>query len=167
MTLSPVELRHASLPRAFVFGYRRSAVDSLVAEVADSFEEVWRGRAELADKVESLEAEIARHRELESILRTTLVSAERSAHELKDQAKREAELIVDEAHAEARAITREAAAQRAGLEAEARRVAALLRSALETVDSVVAERSAEQLEDGAGSRPRSLAPEGAPEVEAA
>ena len=166
MSLTPVELRHVSLPRAVLSGYRRSAVDDLLGEVAESFEEVWRGRAELADKVESLEAELARHRELESILRTTLVSAERSAHELKDQAKREAELVVQEAHAEARSITREAAGERARLEAESRRVAALLRSALEAVDSVVAEPS-EQADGMPDNRARSLARDGAASVEAA
>ena len=36
--------------------------------------------------------ELDRYRELEALLRTTLVSAERAAHELKEQAEREAEL---------------------------------------------------------------------------
>ncbi len=135
MAHTPVELRHVSLPRRRLLGgYRIGAVDRLLLEVADSFEDVWRDRADLLDKVEHLEDELGRHRELESILRTTLVSAERSAHEVRDQAKREAQLIVDEAHAEARAITREAAAERERLAGEARRVQSLMRSALETLD---------------------------------
>ncbi len=133
MALSPVELRHVSLPRGLL-GYRRSATDRVLAEVVDSFEAVWRERADLADKVEHLEGELARHRELETLLRTTLISAERAAHELKDQAKRDAKLIVDEAHAEARSITRDATAERERMLAESRRVQALLRSALETLE---------------------------------
>ena len=43
------------------------------------FEDVWRERADLADKVEHLEADLVRFRELEAPLRTTLVSAERAA----------------------------------------------------------------------------------------
>jgi cell division initiation protein len=134
MSLTPVEIRHIPLPRRLLGGYRRTAVDDVLTDVADSFEDVWRERADLLDQVEHLEAELTRHRELEAILRTTLVSAERTAHELKDQATREARVIVDEAHAEARSITREAAAERERLLVESRRVCALLRAALATVD---------------------------------
>jgi cell division initiation protein len=133
MTITPVELHHIRLKRG-LFGYRRGPVDELIIEIADSFEEVWRQRADFADKIEHLEGELSRHRDLESLLRTTLVSAEKSAHELKDQAKREAELVVGEAHAEARAVTRAAATERERLLAEARKVRALLEAALDAVD---------------------------------
>jgi len=133
MTITPVELHHISLKRG-AFGYRRNAVDRLIEEIADSFEEVWRQRADFADRIEHLEGELARHRDLETLLRTTLVSAEQSAHELKDQARREAGLVVQEAHADARAVTRAAAAERERLLAEARKVRALLEAALDAVE---------------------------------
>ena len=104
MGLTPVEIHHVPLRRG-VWGYRRDAVDRLLEEVADSYEEVWRGRAELTDEVESLEADLERHRELESLLRRTLVSAESAAQEQREAARRESERIVQEAHAEARRIT--------------------------------------------------------------
>jgi cell division initiation protein len=132
MTITPVELHHIRLKRGLL-GYRRGPVDELIAEIADSFEEVWRQRADYADRIEQLESELSRHRDLESLLRTTLVSAEKSAHELKDQAKREAELVVGEAHAEAREVTRAAAAERERLLADARKVRALLEAALDAV----------------------------------
>src|SRR5215213_9860390 len=135
MTITPVELHHVDLPRSWR-GYRCKAVDQLLEDVARSFEEVWRERAEFADRIEQLQSELARHRDLETLLRTTLVSAERSAHELKDQAKREAELVIGEAHAEARAVTREATAERERLLAEARKVRALLEAALVAVEDV-------------------------------
>ena len=112
MTITPVELHHIRLKRGLL-GYRRGPVDELILEIADSFEEVWRQRADYADRIEQLEGELSRHRDLESLLRTTLVSAEKSAHELKDQAKREAELVVGEAHAEARDVTRQPRARSA------------------------------------------------------
>ena len=138
MTITPVELHHIRLKRGLL-GYRRGPVDELIVEIADSFEEVWRQRADFADRIEQLEGELSRHRDLESLLRTTLVSAERSAHELKDQAKREAELVVSEAHAEARSVTRAAAAERERLLAEARKVRALLEAALDAVDDAQAD----------------------------
>jgi cell division initiation protein len=132
MSLTPVELRHISLGRA-LFGYSRTAVDKLLDDVVESFENVWRERADLADKIEHLEEDLVRHRELETLLRKTLVSAERAAQELKEQAKREADLTLAEAHAEARRITRDATASLEHLRGEARRVRTLLAAALATV----------------------------------
>jgi cell division initiation protein len=133
MALTPVEIKHIRLRRA-LFGYRRPLVDQILDDVAGSFEDVWRDRADLADKVEQLEQELVRFRELEALLRTTLVSAERASHELKDQARREAELILEEAHAEARAVTRRAQAEREHLASEARRIRSLLHSALDVLE---------------------------------
>jgi cell division initiation protein len=134
MALTPVEIRHIRLGRGLL-GYRRAPADRVLEEIASSFEEVWRERADLADKVEQLESDLERFRELEALLRTTLVSAERTAAELKTQAMREAELIVDEARAEARSIVRQAAADNERLEADSARVRALLRAALATIDA--------------------------------
>jgi cell division initiation protein len=133
MTITPVELHHQDLKRG-LFGYQRGPVDQLLEEIAQSFEETWRERAEFADRIEQLHAEVERHRELEAILRTTLVSAERSAHEQKAQAKKEADLVVEEAHAEARTISRAAMAERERLLAEARKIRALLEAALDAVE---------------------------------
>ena len=133
MSYTPVEIRHVKLRRGLL-GYRRGPVDRLLEEISDSFEHVWRERADHADRVELLEGELTRYRELEALLRTTLVSAERSAHELRDQAKREAESIVGEAHAAARTISREARAERERLMLESRRLRVLLHAALDALD---------------------------------
>jgi cell division initiation protein len=134
MALTPVEIRHIRLGRGLL-GYSRSTTDRTLEDIVTSFEEVWRDRADLADKVEQLESDLERFRELEALLRTTLVSAERTAAELKTQAMREAELIVDEARAEARSIVRQAAADNERLEADSARIRALLRAALATIDA--------------------------------
>jgi cell division initiation protein len=133
MGLTPVEIRHITVGRA-LFGYSRGAVDKLLDDVVASFEHVWRERADLVEKIEQLENDLVRHRELETLLRKTLVSAERAAQELKEQAKREAELVVAEAHSEARRITRTASSDLAHLLGEGRRVRSLLASALAVVD---------------------------------
>jgi cell division initiation protein len=134
MTLTPVEIRHVKPTRTFVRGYKRRAVDELLNEIVLSFEDVWRERADLADKIDQLEADLVRYRELEALLRTTLVSAEKAAVTLKEQARKEAELIVEEARAEARAITRHARTDHDRLLAEVRRMRSLLRGALAVVE---------------------------------
>ncbi len=132
MALTPVEIRHMKPPRGLL-GYKTAPADRLLEEVALSFEDVWRERADLADRVEQLEADLVRYRELESLLRTTLVSAERASSEMKEQARREAETILAEAHGEARAVQRRALAENERLLAESRKLRVQLRSALEAI----------------------------------
>ena len=133
MGLTPAEIRHIPIGRA-PWGYRRGTVERLLDEIADSFEDVWRERADLADRVEHLEAELQRHLELETLLRKTLVSAEAAAEEQREGARRDAERVVAEAHDEARRIVFTATAERERLAADARRLRELLKTALATVE---------------------------------
>ena len=142
MAYTPVELRHVRFKRGLL-GYTCTPVDRTIEEVVDSFETVWRERADFADRIEQLEADLKRHRELESLLRSTLTTAEQSAHELRDQARREAALVLEEAHAEARRITRGAIAERERLATETHRIKALLGAALDAVDDADGEVQAE------------------------
>jgi cell division initiation protein len=133
MPYTPVELRHIQLGRGLL-GYKRGAVEQVLDEVADSFEDVWRDRGELADRVEDLDKTIEELRRREDLLANALVSAEQAAAKIREHAKREAELIVAEAHQEARAVTRGAQSEHARLATEARRLEALLRAALGMVE---------------------------------
>jgi cell division initiation protein len=132
MALTPVEIRHIKLSRS-MFGYNRGVIDELLEDIVESFEQVWRERADLADKIERVEEDLVRYRELETLLRTTLVSAERASQELKEQARRETKVMLDEAHAEARRIWRDAAADLERMTSEARRIRSLLGAALATL----------------------------------
>jgi cell division initiation protein len=150
MSYSPVEIRHVRFRRSAV-GYRRASVDHALAEIADSYESVWQERMDLADRVDELEREVARHREVEELLRSTLMTAERASQDVRDDAKRQAGAIVDEAHREARTITDEARREREALLVAARRVRTLLSAALDAVDDAEpAESTPPSEEDGKG-----------------
>jgi cell division initiation protein len=142
MRYTPVELRHVRMGRA-LFGYRRDETERMLEDVADSFEEVWCERGELADKLEHIETELAEFKQREVLLANTLLAAEKAATEAKDLARREAELIISEAHQEARSITRTALTERERLFAEARRIETLLRAALGMVEETSAEVEAD------------------------
>ena len=135
MTYSPVELRHMSLKRRLL-GYDRAAVDAMLDDVADSYEQVWRERVDLGDRIERLEAELARHKELEHLLRATLLSAEQAANAVKEKGRTEADGIIEGARHEAREITRRARADRESLLLDARRIRLLLHAALDAMDEV-------------------------------
>jgi cell division initiation protein len=150
VTLAPVEIRHVQLPRR-ALGYRRGAVDQLLDEIQESFEDVWRDRADLRDEVERLEGELARYKELDVLLRNSLVSAERAADELRSQAGKEADVILDEARVRAREMTANAEAERERVRGEVRRLRSLetelradykafLLGALDRLDAETAER---------------------------
>jgi cell division initiation protein len=118
-------------------------VDHAIDEIATSFEEVWRERAELCERVHALEGEVARHVELETLLRSTLVSAERAAQDMREQARRESDLIVQEASAEGRRLLRDAIAEKERLLAETRRIRTSLQAALAYVGDEASEGESE------------------------
>jgi cell division initiation protein len=124
MTLTPVEIRHVTLGRRLL-GYDRGATEDLLERIIESYESVWRERADLGEELERMEGEIARFRELEVLLRNTLVSAERSADDIRVQARREADLVLEEARAKARETTVAAEAERERVKAEIRRLKSL------------------------------------------
>ena len=156
MALTPVEIRHLTPPRALFRGYRAATTDELFEEIATSFEDVWRERADLADKVEQLETDLVRYRELENLLRATLVSAEQASAQTRDQARRESELILTEAHAEAREIQRRALAENERLEHESRRLRLQMQEALAALEGP---------EQAAVPEPQAAAAESAEETE--
>jgi cell division initiation protein len=152
MSLTPVEIRHVKIRRR-LGGYDRPATDALLVRIAESFEDVWRERADLRDEIERLEGELARFRELEVLLRNTLVSAERSADELRAQAHREADVILDEARVKARELGGGAENERERVRADIRRLKtveaqmraeyrAFLVTALDRLESDTEEREA-------------------------
>jgi cell division initiation protein len=163
VSLTPVDIRHVPVDIRHVrfrrrpFGYRRRSVDAELARIADSFEEVWRERADLADRVEEMERELDRHRELEGTLRRTLVSAERAVDAMRHQAQRDADAIVRDAEARARAIIGEAHAERERMRRDLLRLRATeqefrarLRSVVTTTEHLVDEYEAELGEDAQG-----------------
>ena len=109
--IAPAELRHLRFGRR-PLGYGRGIVDDALEQIADAYSEVWRERADLADRVEEQDAELRRHRDLEEMLRRTLVSAERSVDAMREQARRDADAILRDAEARAREMIGEAHAER-------------------------------------------------------
>ena len=160
MPLTPPEIKNAEVSRAWLRGYSRRDVDRLLEEVRESLELAYRQRADQAERLEELEAEAGKQSELEALLRSTLMSAERAAHDIKDQARRESDLIVQEAHAEGRRLTRESIAEKHEIEQEMRKIRVMLRTALDVleVEPGEVETPAEQL----GAVP--VGASGAPEV---
>jgi cell division initiation protein len=124
VSLTPVEIRHVKFGKR-PLGYEPNAVDRLLEDVTRSFEIVWRERADVRDEIEHLEGELARYKELEVLLRNSLVAAERAAADVRAQARREADVILEEARVRAREIAGGASDERERVKAEIRHLRSL------------------------------------------
>ena len=133
MALTPVELRHVKLGKG-LWGYRQSLDRPAARGDRRSFEDVWRERADLEDKLERLESDIP------AIVTSRLSSERRSSP--RSEAPRSSRIrpaarrtcVLTEAHAEARLIKQRALVEREHLRGEASRIRSLLRSALAMVE---------------------------------
>jgi cell division initiation protein len=100
MRVSPLDLRQHRF-KTVLRGFDKTEVVALLTEAADDFEHALREMDRLRQDVSRLESLLSEHRERESNLRNTLLTAQRLADEIKDAAQNEARLIVKEAQGRA------------------------------------------------------------------
>jgi cell division initiation protein len=96
MNVSPLDLRQQRFRQAFR-GFDRVEVASFLSAVADDYEQALRDTDNLRQDLARMEAVLNEHREHEKDLRTTLVTAQRVADDIKGQADLEAKRIIREA----------------------------------------------------------------------
>jgi cell division initiation protein len=160
-SITPVEVRHAQLGRALL-GYGRRATDNLLESIAQSYEQTWWERADLRDEVERLQQELARFRDMERLLRDTLLSAERAADDLRAQGRREYDMLIQEARLKSREIVMEAEGERERIRSDIRNLRAArsdLRASYRAFLQAALERLDSELEEPGSTPPeRPLAP---------
>ena len=100
MNISPLDLRQQRFRTAFS-GFDKVEVTSLLAAVADDYEQALREADRLRQDLARMEAALSEHREHEQNLRNTLLTAQRLSDEIKQHAEQEAKRIVREAEGRA------------------------------------------------------------------
>jgi cell division initiation protein len=100
MNISPIDLRQQRF-RTALSGFDKVEVASLLAAVADDYEQALREADRLRQDLSRMEAALSEHREHERNLRNTLLTAQRLADELKENAEQEAKRIIREAEVRA------------------------------------------------------------------
>ena len=100
MRVAPLDLRQHRF-KTVLRGFDKTEVVALLTEAADDYEHALREMDRLRQDVSRLESLLGEHRERESNLRNTLLTAQRLADEIKDAAQNEARLIVKEAQGRA------------------------------------------------------------------
>ncbi len=100
MRIAPLDLRQQRF-RTAVRGFDRTEVVAFLTEAADDYEHALREIDRLRQDLLRMEALLAEHRERETNLRNTLLTAQRLADEVKTAAENEGKMIVREAQGRA------------------------------------------------------------------
>ena len=108
--VSPLDIRQAKFSSA-MRGYDRDQVTSFLTEAAESYEQALRETDRLRQEITRLDAQLQQFRELETGLRTMLVSAQKVADDMRETAQQEAARILREAEGRAELSAKAAQAQ--------------------------------------------------------
>lgn len=101
--ITPIELQNKAF-KSSGLGYDKKDVDSFMRDLLDSYEELYRERMELRDKVGTLNDRIQYYKSIEKALQKALVLAEKTAEDTKVNAKKNAQIIEQEAVSKATII---------------------------------------------------------------
>lgn len=100
MRIAPLDLRQQRF-RTVMRGFDQTEVVAFLTEAADDYEHALREIDRLRQDVYRLEQSLVEHRDRESNLRNTLLTAQRLADEIKESAQAESKLIIREAQGRA------------------------------------------------------------------
>ncbi|MBE0067869.1 DivIVA domain-containing protein [Thermoanaerobacterium thermosaccharolyticum] len=105
--LTPMDIHNKEFKRSFR-GYNENEVDEFLDKVMEDYELLYKENSDLKDRVNILNDKLQNYTDIEKTLNNTLVVAQKSAEDLKQNAKKEADLIIQQAHQEAERIMQKA-----------------------------------------------------------
>jgi len=137
--LTPLDIQKKEFCRAFR-GYNDREVDSFLDRINQEYENLYRENQVLKEKLTQAEQNMARYREIEEVLKNTMIMAQKNADELRRNTEKETGLLMDRARLEAEQITREAEQEAVALLQDTkRRAAGMLAEAEGRVNRVMEE----------------------------
>ncbi len=107
LALTPLDIEKKEFKRTFR-GYSEVEVDEFLDLIINDYEVLYRENMDYKDRNQHLQEQLEQYQRLEDTLKNTLVMAQQTAEEAKDNAHREVELIIKEAQDRAAAIVAEA-----------------------------------------------------------
>ncbi len=116
--LTPIDIQKKVFTRKFR-GYCDEEVDIFMDQITQDYEKLVRENQDLKEQLEQVNKNIARYREIEEVLKNTMILAQKSAEEVRQNAEKEAQLLMDKARIEADRIIRESEQEAAAILQEA------------------------------------------------
>lgn len=100
--LTPLDIENKKFSKQMINGYNVEEVDQFLDEMTADYEKMYREVAESRNKLEAMEHEIEKYKNIEGTLQNTLLMAQSTADEVKELAKKQAEQMLTEAQSEAK-----------------------------------------------------------------
>jgi len=107
VNVTPLDLRQAKFATA-MRGFDREAVTTFLLEASEGYEQALRENERLRQEIARLEGALGQYRDLEGSLRSTLMTAQKTADDVREGARKMAEDVREQAVLEAARIVREA-----------------------------------------------------------
>ena len=136
-SVSPLDVRQAKFNTA-LRGFDRNEVATFLLEAAEGYDQALRENERLRHDVVRLEASVVQYRELEGSLKSTLMTAQKVADDLRENASHEAVRIVREAEGRAELLVQKAQARHEDMQREIDGLRMKRRDAEASVESIIA-----------------------------
>ncbi|MCD5413744.1 MAG: DivIVA domain-containing protein [Clostridiales bacterium] len=94
--ITPLEIQNKKF-RKSMRGYKEDEVDEFLDKIMVDYERLFNENAELKDKLEQMNNNIGKYKNIEETLTKTLIVAQNAAEELRSNSMKEAEMIIQEA----------------------------------------------------------------------
>jgi cell division initiation protein len=107
MRITPLDIQQKQFPMKFR-GFDVEEVYSFLEIIREEMEDLMRENANLKETVQRTENQLKEHRDMETTLRETLLTAQQMVEDYKTNARKEAELLVKEAELRADSMLKEA-----------------------------------------------------------
>ena len=100
--LTPLDIENKKLSKQMMTGYSVNEVDEFLDELTADYEKLYKESAEAKNKIEDMQEDMAKYKNIENTLNNTLIMAQTAADDVKNLAKQQAEAILNEAQANAK-----------------------------------------------------------------
>lgn len=100
--LTPLDIENKKFSKQMMSGYSVDEVDEFLDEITADYEKLYKESAEAKNKIEDMQEDMAKYKNIENRLNNTLIMAQTAADDVKNLAKQQAEAILNEAQANAK-----------------------------------------------------------------
>ncbi len=106
MALTPLDIHNREFGRS-LRGYHPGEVDDFLDEIVREYDNALQENEILREEIQELRSRVEQYRQMEDTLQHTLVIAQETAEEVRENARKEAQVMIGEARAEMQRIRAE------------------------------------------------------------
>ncbi len=117
MKLTPLDIHHKEFRRA-IRGYNEEEVDVFLDQVAAEFERVFKENIEQKERFEKINEKLKQYEGIEQTLQKALLTAQKAADEVQNNAQKESDLIIKDAELKAKEMIQQILSEKQALEGD-------------------------------------------------